>query len=85
MFKVERTAFRRKLFLTFTLLTFGVAFYFTLSSAQADPVWTKVGVPTYAATENALVLSGSYAAPQVFNASGTELTLGTDFKYGSSG
>ena len=85
MFKVERTAFRRKLFLTFTLLTFGVAFYFTLSSAQADPVWMKVGVPTYAATEDALVLSGSYAAPQVFNASGTELTLGTDFKYGSSG
>ena len=85
MFKVERTAFRRKLFLTFTLLTFGVAFYFTLSSAQADPVWTKVGVPTYAATEDALVLSGSYAAPQVFNASGTELTFGTDFKYGSSG
>ena len=85
MFKVERTAFRRKLFLTFTLLTFGVAFYFTLSSAQADPVWTKVGVPTYAATEDALVLSGSYSAPQVFNASGTELTFGTDFKYGSSG
>ena len=85
MFKVERTAFRRKLFLTFTLLTFGVAFYFTLSSAQADPVWTKVGVPTYAATEDALVLSGSYAAPQVFNASGTELVFNTDFRYGSAG
>ncbi len=68
-----------------SLLTLAFLSAWGIADVQAEPVWTKVGVPTYAATEDALVLSGSYAAPQVFNASGTELTLGTDFKYGSSG
>ena len=67
------------------LLTFASLSAWGTADAFADPVWTKVGVPTYAATENAIVVNGTFAVPQVFNASGTELVFNTDFRYGSAG
>ncbi len=54
------------------------------SCALGDTVWTKVGVPTYD-EGNEIVLKGSFNDPQVFDASGKELVLNTDFGYGSPG
>lgn len=67
------------------LLAFASLSAWGTADALADSVWTKVGVPTYAATEDAIVVNGTFAVPQVFDASGTELVFNTGFRYGSAG
>lgn len=68
----------------FSSALFAAALGFSASYVAGETVWTKVGVPTYESTDTDIILKGAFSSLQAFNASGTELVWGTDYRYGSN-